>query len=139
MTVGDRHTDGGGKSAAQGSGGDINTGGVTVFGMTGGLGAELTEVLQIVHGQAIAEQVQQAVHQHGAVAGREDEAVAVGPLRVCRVVLHILAPYGISGGRGAHGHSGVAGVGLLNGLGGENANGIDDHLFMIHGNALLSV
>ena len=51
--------------------------------MAGAGAAELAEVLDVVDRRPlVAGQVQQRVDQHRAVAGREDEAVAVGPVRV---------------------------------------------------------
>ena len=119
----------------QRAGGGFNADGVAILRMAGGLGAKLAELLEVLNGQAVSEQVQKAVHQHGAVAGGEHEAVAVGPLGIGGVVLHLLAPNGIGGRCGAHGHSGMAGIRLLNCLSGKDADGIDDQLFMIHGNA----
>src|SRR3978361_1142311 len=42
--------------------------------------APLAELLQLVQRQVVAREVQDAVEEHRAVAGAEDEAVAVGPL-----------------------------------------------------------
>ena len=48
--------------------------------------AELAEVLDLLdrHG-LVAEQMQQRIEQHRAVAGRQHEAVAVGPVRIGRI------------------------------------------------------
>ena len=46
--------------------------------------APLAERLEVVERQVVAGQVQQAVEQRAAVAGRQDEAVAVGPVRIAR-------------------------------------------------------
>ncbi len=88
---------------------------------------QLAEVFQLVDGQVVAGQVQQRVDQHGAVAIGEHETVAVGPLRVGRVVLEVLAPqrYGHVGH--AHRGAGVAGLGLLNGIHSQRADGIGHH------------
>ena len=64
VTVGDRHTDCGSKTAAEGTGGDIDTVGVTEFRMSGSQAAPLTEVFQFFHIQTVVEKVQQAVDQH---------------------------------------------------------------------------
>ena len=56
---------------------------MAVFRVAGGLGAELTELLQLLDRHVrVAGQIEQRVEQHRAVAGREHEAVAVGPLRL---------------------------------------------------------
>ncbi len=57
-------------------------GGVAELGMARRLGAQLAEALQLVERHARrAGEVEQRVEQHRAVAGRQDEAVAVGPAR----------------------------------------------------------
>ena len=93
----------------------------------------MPELLEILDGQAVAEQVQQAVDQHGTVARGQHEAVAIEPLGIGGIVRHLLAPHGVGGGSRAHRHAGMAGLGLLYALGGQDADGVDDHLFMTHG------
>ena len=60
---------------------------VAVLGMAGGAAAELAEALQLVDAScsAVAGEVQQRIEQHRAVAGREHEAVAVGPVGMRRI------------------------------------------------------
>ncbi len=60
----------------------FDAGGMAVFGMAGGLRAELAEILRSRSSRhaLIAGQMQQAIEQHRAVAGRQHEAVAVGPV-----------------------------------------------------------
>jgi hypothetical protein len=60
--------------------------------MAGGAAAQLPEVLQLLDGEAVAGQVQQRVEEHGAVTGAENEAVAIGPVRVLRVELEVPGP-----------------------------------------------
>ena len=43
--------------------------------------------LDLLEGEVVARQVQPGVEEHGAVAAREDESIAVEPLRILRVVL----------------------------------------------------
>ena len=121
-----------GDALAQGAGGGLDAAGVAVLGMAGGQGAELAELLEVVDLQAVAEQVQQAIQQHGAVTGGQHKAIPVGPLGVGGIVLHLLAPDGVGGGRRAHGHAGVTGLGLLNALGGQDADRVDDHALFAH-------
>ncbi len=121
---GDGHADAVGKTLPQRPGGNLNADGVAEFGMAGGLAAPLTEVLQLVQRQVIAEQVQQRVEQHRAMAGREDETVAVGPAWIIRVEGEIITPQGKGAVGRSHGKTGVTGVGLLNGIGGEETDGI---------------
>jgi CobQ-like glutamine amidotransferase family enzyme len=83
---------------------------------------ELAEVLQVVDGQIVAGEVQQAVDQHRAVAVGLDEAVAVGPLGVGRVVAQVAAPQHFGDFGHAHRGARVAGVGLLDGVHGQRTD-----------------
>ena len=61
----------------------VSTPGVTpTSGWPGRLAVQLAEVLQLVDRQVVAGQVQQRVQQHRAVAVRQHEAVAIGPVRI---------------------------------------------------------
>ena len=83
--LGDREADRIAEALAERAGRGLDAGGMAVFGMAGGLGAELAEVLDLVDGHVlVAEEIEQRIEQHRAVAGRQDEAVAVGPVRVVR-------------------------------------------------------
>ena len=45
----------------------FHTGRFAIFRMTGRLGVQLSEILQLIHGQVVAGQVQKGIQQHGAV------------------------------------------------------------------------
>ena len=120
----------------QRAGGGFHAASVAVLRMTGGLGAELTELLQILDRQAVAEQMQKGIQQHGAVAGGEHEAVAIRPLVVGGIMLHFASPYGICHRRSAHGHARVAALGLLYRFRGQDANRVDNHGFLVHHRSL---
>lgn len=90
LTLSHGKTDGVGETLAKGTSGDLNAGGVVRLGVTGGLAVNLTEVLEVVHGEVIAEQVEQGVLQNAAMAVGEDEAVTVEPLGVLGVEPHEL-------------------------------------------------
>ena len=66
------------------------------LGVAGRAAAELAEALQLVERQVVAGEVQEAVEQHAAVAGRKDEPVAVDPGRLGRVMFHETVPQYIS-------------------------------------------
>ncbi len=86
--LGHRHADRGGEALAERPGGGLDAGRVAVLRVAGGQRAPLPEALDLVHRHGReAGQMQQAVEQHRAVAGREHEAVAVGPVRVGGVEL----------------------------------------------------
>ncbi len=121
-----RHTDGVGDALAQRAGGRFDADGVTVFRVARGLGVHLAEALQLFDRQVIAGQVQQRVHQHGAVAVGLHEAVTVGPLRIDRVVAQVMVPQHLSDLGHAHRRAGVPGVGLLYGIHRQHANRAGD-------------
>src|SRR5262249_33658523 len=63
--------------------------------------------------------------QHGSVTVRENEAVAVRPDGVCRIVTQELLPEGISDRSEGHRCAGVAGVSFLNRINRKRANCVD--------------
>src|SRR6185312_9309025 len=84
---------------AQRAGGDLDAGGVAVLRMAGADAVELAEALDVVEADGgdaerlavpvdalYAGQVQHRIEQHAGVARREDEAVAVRPAGIGRVV-----------------------------------------------------
>ena len=94
-------------------------------GCPGVLRPPLTELLQVVHREVVAGEVQRGVLQDAGVPGREHEAVAVGPGRVGWVVAHALAVEDVGDRRERHGGARVTGVGLLHRVHGEAADGVD--------------
>ena len=120
--------DGHAEALAERAGGDFDAGGLAVLGVAGGVGAPLAELLELRHGQVVAGEMQRAVEQRRGVAVGEDEAVAVDPLGVGGIVLHELVVEQVGDGCAAEGRAGVAGVGLLNGVDGEEAEGVDGEL-----------
>ena len=84
--LGHGHTDTHPESLAEGSGGGFDTRSVPVLRMTRCHAAVLTESTYLLEWQVISVRVQQGVKHRGAVAGRQDEAVTVGPGRIDRVV-----------------------------------------------------
>ena len=124
-TLGHGQPDGGGDALAQRAGGDLDARGVAVLWVAGGVAAPLTEVADLVHRHGLeAGQVQQTVDQHRGVAGRQHEAVAVGPVRLVRVVAQELRPQ--HGGHVGQAHRGalVAGLGGVDGVHREDADGV---------------
>ena len=85
-----------------------------VLGMSRSRRAQLPERLQVLDGQWVTGQVQQRVQQHRAVAVRNHEAVAVGPLRIAGIVAQVVAPQDLRDVGHAHRHAGMTGVGFLN-------------------------
>ena len=99
--------------------------GVLVFGVAGGLAVDLAKPLQLIQRHILdAGQVQQAVEQHRAVAVRQQEAVAVEPVRIGRIELHeILEENGRDVGH-AHRRAGMAALGLLHGIHGKKPDAV---------------
>ena len=58
------------------------------------------------------------------MAGRQHEAVAVGPIRVRGIEFQEAGEQHGGDIGHAHGHAGMAGIGLLHGIHGERADGI---------------
>src|SRR5690606_1319679 len=123
---GQREADGVGEALAQRPGGGFDAAGDEVFRMPRGAVAELAEVLQLFQRQVVAGQVQQRVLQHRTMPVGQHEAVAVEPLRVARIVVQVVVPQHFGDVGHAHGHAGMAGVGRLDGVHGEDADGIGE-------------
>ena len=104
----------------------VSTPGVmAVLRMPGRERAELAEALDLLDGhRLVAEEMQQRIEQHRAVAGREHEAVAVGPARIGRIEFQeAREQHGRDVGR-AHRQAGMAGFRLLDRVHGERADGV---------------
>ncbi len=99
--------------------------------MTGGLGSPGAESLEVIELEAIAAHVELNVLGKRAVSNGQDEAVATDPLAVGRVTTHDLLEEQVSGGREAHGRSGVAVAHLLHCIGSQHTNGV--HSLVIDG------
>ncbi len=88
VPLGDRHADRHRQALPQRAGGRLDAVEQEILRVPGAGAAELAEVADVVHRRPrVAGQVQQRVDQHRAVAGRQHEAVAVGPVRIGRIEL----------------------------------------------------
>ena len=125
MPLGDRHADGVGKPLAERSGRRFDAGRVAVFGMAGRERAELPEALDLLDRHLlVAEQIKERVEQHRAVAGREHEAVAVGPGRIGRIEFQeTREQHGRDIGR-AHRQARMSGFRLLDRIHRQRADGV---------------
>ena len=124
VALGDRHADAGGEPAAERAGGDVHTGSVAVFRMPRGAAVPLAEVAELLHRKAVAEEVEQAVLQHRTVSSGKYEAVAAEPVRILRVVTHILVPQRESEIRTPQRHARMARLRLLDRFRGEHPDRI---------------
>ncbi|CAI1962870.1 Uncharacterised protein [Serratia proteamaculans] len=136
-TFGNGETDGVGDALTQWAGGGFHARGVAVFRVTRSFGVQLAEVFQLAHRQVVTGEVQQAVNQHGAVAVGKDEAVTVSPVRVGRVVVHVVTPQDFGDVRHAHRCTRVAGICFLYGVHAECADGVGK--LFTRGHVLLQV
>ncbi len=128
--LGERHADGIAETLAERPGGRLDAGRMAIFRVARRARAELAEVLELLELHlGIAGEIEQRVEQHRAVAGRQHEAVAVGPIGVRGVELQeAREQHGGDIGH-AHGHAGMAGIGLLHGVHGQRPDGIG-HVLM---------
>src|ERR1700731_1333136 len=76
--------------------------------------------------------------QHGGMAVRQHEAIAIGPDRVLWIEFEDTIPYRIDERRERHRRSGVPGIGLLHGIDGKRANRIDAQLIKLCGAQILN-
>ena len=126
--LGDGHAHAVGEALPKRTGGDFDAGSVTTLGVPGRPAAPLAEVLDVVQGEIVARHVQQRVEQHGAVARAQDEAVAIGPVRVGRIVAQMPRPEDVGHGGRPQRHAGMTGLGLLHGLDGQDSDRVDRQL-----------
>ena len=139
---GDGHPHAVADALAQRPGGRLHTAGVSVLGMAGAAAIELTETAEVVqrHGWLVggptvgvqlfdARKVQDRVEQHRGVPAGEDEAVAVGPAGLGRIVAEHLVPEHVGDGGQGHGRAGVAALGRFDGVHRKGADRVDRQLF----------
>mmetsp|Transcript_28771 Transcript_28771/g.56197 ORF Transcript_28771/g.56197 Transcript_28771/m.56197 type:complete len:291 (+) Transcript_28771:1437-2309(+) len=108
---------------AEGAGGGLNAGGVVLargeLGVTGGHRVVLAEVLDLLHGDLVARDVEPRVEEHGAVSARENEAITVDPLGILGVVLEEVGEEDSADLSAAEGKAEMAGLGRGDGVHGE--------------------
>ncbi|PPE60915.1 hypothetical protein F152LOC_02780 [Pectobacterium brasiliense] len=122
--LGNRHTDCVGNPLTQRAGGGFNAGGVAVFRVTRSFRVQLAKVFQFFNRQVVAGEMQQAVNQHGRVAVGQHEAVTVGPVRVGRIMVKIIAPQDFGDIGHAHRCARVTGFGFLHPIHAQRADSI---------------
>ena len=132
---GQRHPDRGRDPLAQRPGGGLDAGGPAVLGVARRARVQLAEFFDLVQraGRFVGDVVvgvdllhaaeeEHRIQQHRGVAGREHEAVAVGPDRVGRVVAQVVLPELVGDRRQRHRRPRVPRVRLLHGVDRERAN-----------------
>ena len=130
---GEREADGVADALAERSGRDLDPDGVAELGVPGRPALPLPELLDVVEAEVVAGEVQAGVLEHAGVAGAEDEAVATGPVRVDRVVVHDPRVEGVAERGETHRGARVAGVGLLDGVHRQRPDRVDRQLVELAG------
>ena len=129
----ERHTHGVGKPLPKRTRRRLDSGRMTIFGVTGRLGAQLAKILQLLKGHPrIAREVEQRIEQHRTVARRQNETVAVRPTGFGRIETQRFAKEHGRHISHAHGHAGVTRLGSLHGIHGQRPDGIR-HILMPYG------
>jgi hypothetical protein len=122
-TLGERHPDGGGETLAERPGRSLDARRHEIFRMARRLRLELAEALQLVEAHALdTREVQERIEQHRAVARRENEAVAVRPAGIARVVFEEFREQDRGDVGRAHGQAGMARFRLLDRIHGEGTH-----------------
>ncbi len=129
--LGDPHADAHAEALAERAGRDLDAAGVVHLGVPGGHRAPLAERLQVLEGEPEAGEVQHRVEQHRGVAAGEHEPVAVGPVRVLRVVVHDIGPQHVGQRGEGHRRARVAGVGGLGHVHGQASDDVDGALLEV--------
>ena len=119
-----RHPHGIRDALPQRPGRGFNAGGIAIFRVAGRLAMELPELLQVFNGKFIPSEMQEGVDQHRAVAIGQHEPVAIGPIRIRRIVSHQAIPEHLCNIRHTHRRTGVAAFGRLDGVHSEGTNGV---------------
>jgi hypothetical protein len=121
----DRHADRIRRPLAQRPGRGLHAGSQAVLGVAGSAASPLAEGLDVVERQVVTREMKEAVEQHRAVAGRENEAVAIGPMRIVRIVLQESLPQDVCHRGGAERQPGMARVSFLHRVDRQRADGVD--------------
>ena len=123
--LGDGHPHGVGEALAERSGGHLDARRVARLGMARGPRSERAERHEVVELEAVAAEVEHRVLEDRGVAVGEHEAVAVGPLRVSRVMAHDPAVQHVGERSEGHGRPLVAAVGVERGIHRQAADDLD--------------
>ena len=125
---GNSHADRIAKTLAQRTGGRFDSRREPTFWMSRSPAAPLPELLDVVKREIVTGKVQQTVKQHAAVTSGKDKAVAVGPVRLLRMILQKARPQEVCHGSRSHGQTRMPRVRLLHSIHGQAADRIDAEL-----------
>jgi hypothetical protein len=117
-----------GETLTQRTSGDLDTRGVVSLGVTGSDAINLSEALQVVHGDIVTEQVEESVLEHATVAVGKNETIPVQPVGILGVEVHELVEEDVGHRGHAHRGTGVTGIGLEGGIDRKNTDRVDSQL-----------
>ncbi len=123
--LGEREADAVGEALAERPRRRLHSRRVPELRMARGRGAPLAEAAQLVERQVVAREVERGVLEHRRMAGGEDEAVAVRPGRVGRVVAHDVAVEQVRDRRERHRRTRMPRVRGLDGVHRQGADRVD--------------
>ena len=111
----------------------FNAVGLKVLGMARSFGTPLAELFDVIHRHTLVpSQMQEGVLEHATMAWRKHETIAVHPLGILRIVLHLFSHEEISDWCLTHGSTWMATVGFVHGIHSQEADGIDALGLHIH-------
>ena len=124
LRLGNRHADGVARALPERSCRCFDARRDAVLGVARRAAAPLPELLDVLEREVVAGQIQQRAR----VAGRQHETVAIGPLRVRRVIAQMPLPQHPREGRQRHRGAGVPRIRLLHRVHRQRADGVDAEL-----------
>ena len=96
------------------------------LGMPGGSAAELAKFLELVESDLVAREIGDRIQEHRAVAVRQDESVAVVPMRIARIEAQVVVPKHLGDVGHSHRHSRVTGLGALDRVHRQHTNRVGE-------------
>ncbi len=128
MLLRHRHAHGHRESLTERSGGHFHAVGIAVFGMSRCLRSILPKLFEVRDREVVPGQVQHAIEHRGSMPVREHKAVAIGPLRVLRIVPHVFVKEEINHRRIAQRRTGVPAICLFHRVDGKKPQGVNRQL-----------
>src|SRR5262249_57167161 len=138
--------DAGGDCLSERAGSSLDTRNPVVLRMTGSLAIQLSEVAYVVERNGWlanrfvlgihrldAGEMKGAPQEHGGMAVRQDEAIAIRPNGILWIEPQHAVPDGIDKWRKRHGSTRVSGFGLLHGVNRQGADRVDAQLIELCG------
>jgi hypothetical protein len=116
---------------SQGPGRGLDACGLPVLRVARRSALPLPELPDVVERQIVAAEVEAGVEQHRRMAARQDEPIAILPMRIGGIVPHDAQIQHLPQGRERHGRARMPGVRFLDRVHGERTNGIDAEKFEV--------